>query len=185
MATIITKTNYKFDYELVKRDVMRILEENNFLPQIGLTHSDRAKTDEEKILDSTGSIFNYEDRTYKFSEKDFSIFNEAYKNTYLYEIYKQIPNLGRFRIMSMDGPKCYTIHRDLSMRYHYVITTNANCLFLFPGVKSQFYIPADGNLYLLDTRYKHTFVNGSKEKRIHLVMDDLSTLVNAAKIEDL
>lgn len=178
MTNIITKiSEYKFDYDQVKADVLKILEEHNFIPQIGLTHSTRAKTPEEKILDSTGSIFNYNDKSFKFSETDFSIFNEAYKNTYLYEMYKQIPNIGRFRIMTMEGPKCYTIHCDLSMRYHYVITTNINCLFLFPGIKEQIYVPCDGNLYLLDTRHRHTFVNGSKERRIHLVMDDLSTLI--------
>jgi hypothetical protein len=35
----------------------------------------------------------------------------------------------------------------------------------------------DGNLYIAETRYRHTFVNGSRGRRIHLVLDDLNTLV--------
>jgi len=167
---------YRFDFEKAKADVLRILEEQNFISQIGLTHSDRELTEEQKILESTGSIFDYDNRNYKFKETDFTIFNERYKDTYLYEMYRAVPNIGRFRIMTMDGPKCYTLHRDLSKRYHYVIETNPDCLFLFPGVQQMFHIPEDSNLYIVDTRYKHTFVNGSRKRRIHIVMDDLSTL---------
>ena len=173
-------SEYKFDYEKAKADVLRILEEQNFIPQIGLTHSNRELTEEQKILESVGSIFDYDSRDYKFKETDFTIFNGRYKDTYLYEMYQSVPNVGRFRIMTMDGPKCYTLHRDLSKRYHFVIETNQNCLFLFPGVKQMFHLPCDKNLYLVDTRYKHTFVNGSRERRIHIVMDDLSTLHRAS-----
>lgn len=174
---IIKQLNYEFDFDKIKTDVMKILAEHNFIPQIGLTHSVQAKTMEEKILESTGSIFDFKSREYKFKETDFSIFNNAYKDTYLYEMYRTVPNIGRFRIMTMDGPKCYTLHKDISKRYHYVIETNPDCLFLFPGVNKILHIPADNNLYLLDTRYKHTFVNGSKKRRIHLVMDDLGSLL--------
>jgi hypothetical protein len=167
---------YRFDFERAKTDVLRILEEHNFIPQIGLTHSDKELTEEQKVLESTGSIFDFENRSYKFKETDFIVFNDRYKDTYLYEMYKTIPNIGRFRIMTLDGPKCYTAHRDLSKRYHFVIETNPDCLFLFPTLKEVKHIPADKNLYIVDTRYKHTFVNGSRKRRIHIVMDDLNTL---------
>jgi len=168
---------YKFDLESARTDVLSILKEHNFIPQIGLTHSEKAITDKDKILESTGSIYDFENGEHRFKETDFSIFNENYKNTYLYEMYKAVPNIGRFRIMMLDGPRCYTIHRDLSKRYHFVIDTNPDCLFLFPGVSQMIHIPADSHLYLLDTRYRHTFVNGSKLRRIHVVMDDLSSLL--------
>lgn len=167
---------YRFDYEKAKTDVLRILGEQNFISQIGLTHSDRELTEEQKILESTGSIFDYENKSYKFKETDFTIFNDRYKDTYLYEMYQTLPNIGRFRIMTMDGPKCYTLHKDLSQRYHFVIETNPDCLFLFPDVRQMFHIPKDENLYIVDTRYRHTFVNGSRRRRIHIVMDDLATL---------
>ncbi|HEY6437707.1 MAG TPA: aspartyl/asparaginyl beta-hydroxylase domain-containing protein, partial [Ignavibacteriaceae bacterium] len=128
-----------------------------------------------------GSIKDYETNQDRFKETDFVIFNEEFKNTSLYEIYNTISGIGRFRIMNMNGPSCYTIHRDKTKRYHYVIETNSNCMFLFPGLKQQFYIPKDENLYLVDTRYRHTFVNGSRERRIHLVMDDISSLLEKSR----
>ena len=165
----------KFDLKRARLDAFKIIDDLK-LPQIGLTHSKKELSAHEKILESTGSILNRETNTFKFKETDFTEFNEAYKNTYLYEIYKQLPNIGRFRIMTMFGPSCYTIHNDMTRRYHFVLETNIDCLFLFPRKKLQFHIPADGNLYLLDTRFKHTFLNGSRDRRVHLVLDDLSTI---------
>lgn len=169
-------TEYQFDFELAKEAAFKILAEHNFISQIGLTHSTKEMTEHEKILESTGSIFDRESKKFKFRETDFSVFNERYKDTYLYEMYKAIPNIGRFRIMTMDGPSCYTLHRDLTQRYHYVLQTNPDCLFLFPGKYSQFNIPADGHLYMVNTLFRHTFVNASNMRRIHLILDDISTL---------
>ena len=172
---LIEKQLQNFDFDKIKADTLKIIEANPCLSQIGLTHSNAILTEQEKILESVGSILD-ETGSMRFKETDFVNFNDAYKDTSLYEMYTAIPNLGRFRIMIMDGPKCYTIHRDLTKRYHYVLETNANCIFLFPGLKLQFHLPADGILYKVDTTNKHTFVNGSKERRIHLVIDDISTL---------
>jgi hypothetical protein len=168
---------FKFDLAEATKDALWILEKNEFMPQIGLTHSTRELTEQEKLVESTGSIFDYESKTYRFKETDFTEFNEAYKSTYLYEMWKQMKNIGRFRIMNLNGPKCYSIHQDLSMRYHFVIETNPNCLFLFPDQKEMLHIPRDGALYILDTRLSHTFVNGSKKRRIHIVVDDLASLI--------
>ncbi len=167
-------SSYNIDYNLVRKEVLAILEEHNFIPQIGLTHTVNVLP-EDRIRESTGSIYDYQTNTFRFRETDFCIFNEAYKTTYLFQLYQSIPNLGRYRIMTLDGPKCYSIHKDMTQRYHIPIETNLNCLFLFPDTAQQYHMPAD-NLYLVDTRHRHTFVNGSKERRIHLVMDDLSTL---------
>lgn len=168
---------YKFDYKKIRTDVMAILEQNQFPNQIGLTHSIKAVTEQERLFESIGSIYDRVNGVFRYKETDFCIFNEAYKNTYLHEVYNTIPNLGRFRIMSLTGPSCYTIHRDQTRRYHFVIETNPDCLFLFTEHNEMVHIPLDGNVYLLDTRYKHTFLNGSRQRRIHLVMDDLSTLL--------
>lgn len=169
-------SDYNFEFDKIKSDTLKIIEKYNY-PQIGLTHSGKANTPEDKIIESTGSIMDRETKIKKFEETDFTIFNDEFKNTSLFEMYKSIPNIGRFRIMVMDGPKCYTIHRDLTKRYHFVLETNMDCLFLFPKLKQQYHIPADGSLYLVDTRYKHTFVNGSWDRRIHLVLDDIGPLL--------
>jgi hypothetical protein len=168
---------YSFDHKQIKEEVERIYQENNCRTQIGLTHTTRDLSEEEKITESIGSIYDFDEKKYKFKETDFCVFNERYKNTYLHEMYKSIPHIGRFRIMTLVGPSCYTIHKDLSRRYHYAVETNENCIFLFPQNNVQVHIPQDGNLYLLDTRYPHTFVNGSRFTRTHLVFDDLSSLL--------
>ena len=167
---IIKQLNYDFDLDKAKLAVMKILEEHNFIPQIGLTHSPKATTAEEKILESTGSIFDFDNKEFKFKETDFTVFNDAYKGTYLYEMYKSMPNIGRFRIMTMSGPSTYYAHSDISQRLHYAVETNKDCIFLFPEIKQQLFIPQDGFVYQVDTRHRHTFVNASKATRIHLLL---------------
>ena len=170
-------TPFKFDLELIKQDVKWILKKHN-LSQVGLTHSITVTEQAEKIVESTGTNYNYDTGVYRFKETDFTEFNEEFKQLYLYEVYKTIPEIGRFRIMNMPGPSAYSIHKDLSKRYHIAVETNTDCLFMFPGLKENYHIPADGNVYLLDTRFRHTFLNGSKSIRTHLVLDDISTLRN-------
>jgi len=172
---LITKVNdLVFDLERARNDVLHILQEyetNN--GQLSLTHTPEA-IESEKLYQATGSLYDSENKVFKYSEADFTVFNDAFKHTYLYEIYKAVPNIGRFRIMVIDGPKCYTIHKDFTTRYHLVLQTNPHCYFVFPDNNEVLHIPADGNLYLVDTIQHHTFLNGSREKRIHLVMDNLA-----------
>ena len=177
--TLMSTTSFHFDLDLIKIDINWILEKYPF-SQVGLKHSVNCLP-ENKILESVGSNYDFESKSYRFDERDFTEFNVEFRSTYLYEIHKQVPNIGRFRIMSMPGPSCYSIHRDQSKRYHIAVETNKNCLFLFPGLNTNFFIPADGNMYSLDTRQKHTFLNGSKTHRVHLVLDDISTLLNKPK----
>lgn len=172
---LMVDTPYKFDLNLIRKDVKWICEKYSNL-QIGLTHTIAPLTPEEKITESIGSIYDRDIKKFKFRETDFTEFNEEFKPTYLFEIYKTIPDIGRFRIMNMDGPSAYTIHRDQTKRYHIAVETNSDCLFLFPALKESFHIPANGNVYLMDTRSRHTFLNGSSNMRTHLVLDDISTL---------
>lgn len=155
---------------------MKIVDQYPPILQINLTHSSKEMTQLEKLTEGWGSMYDVHTGTYKFQETDFTEFNSEFRDTSLYEMYQTIPSIGRFRIMVMQGPCAYTIHKDLSKRYHYVIETNPKCLFLFPDEEKMIHIPADGNLYLLNTLRSHTFLNGSRKRRIHLVMEDLSTL---------
>lgn len=166
------KTSYRFDLNLVRKDVKKIQSLYPDLQQICLTHTPTVTGD--KVLEGVGSNYNYDSKTYRFDETEFVKFNDDFEDTYLYEIYKAIPNIGRFRIMNMIGPSAYTIHRDQTKRYHLAVDTNRDCLFLFPILKKMYHIPADGYVYTLDTRMEHTFLNGSKSLRTHLVFDDIT-----------
>ena len=168
---MIQKTKWNFLQFVALREAERIISKyGSGQGQIGLTHRPGAK---DKIFDSAGSLYNYESGEFDSKESDFTEFNSEFKGSYLHEIYETIGNIGRMRIMVMQGPGAYTIHRDVTTRYHLVLKTNPQCFFVFPDQNEQVHVPCDGSIYELDTKKYHTFLNGSGETRIHLVMDNL------------
>lgn len=76
----------------------------------------------------------------------------------------------RTRIMLTRPKTCYSIHRDYSPRLHLPLITNKQCFFVFKDPAEFIHMPADGQTYWVDTRHDHTFMNGSVENRLHLVM---------------
>ena len=73
----------------------------------------------------------------------------------------------RTRIMTMSSKTCYSYHWDLSSRIHLPLIANEDCFFV---IEDEVYrTPADGSVYRVDTTKKHTFVNASFEKRIHVM----------------
>ncbi len=76
----------------------------------------------------------------------------------------------RTRIMMARPKSCYSIHRDYSPRLHLPLVTNSQCNFVFTNPAQLIHMPADGKTYWVDTRHEHTFMNGSLEARLHLVM---------------
>lgn len=99
------------------------------------------------------------------SEKDFiePLFPQM---KYTYSILNEL-KMFRTRIMRMNEKTCYSYHKDPTKRVHIPLITNENC---FMVIEDKIYrYPANGNYYLVDTTKKHTFINASFEKRIHLV----------------
>lgn len=76
----------------------------------------------------------------------------------------------RARIMLAREKGCYSIHRDFSPRLHLPLITNMQCNFLITEPLTMFHLPADATTTWVDTTKHHTFMNGSTEKRLHLVM---------------
>jgi len=76
----------------------------------------------------------------------------------------------RTRIMMSKPKGCYSIHRDYSPRLHLPLVTNKQCNFLITDPLTMFHLPADGTTTWVDTTKHHTFMNGSTEQRLHLVM---------------
>lgn len=76
----------------------------------------------------------------------------------------------RARLMISRPKSCYSFHKDRSPRLHLPITTNPQCRFLFTDPLSIHYLPAEGKTFWVDTRKEHTFINGSNEARVHIVM---------------
>lgn len=171
----IKETAWEFSASQALKEAKKIVECYGLQGgQISLTHRPGIKSEHDKLFDATGSIYNYKTGKFRAVEEDFSVFNEKFRGTFLYEIYCTIGQIGRMRIMSMNGPTAYTVHRDQRKRYHLALQTNPSCFFVFPDDDEIIHVPADNKVYEIDTMYNHTFVNGSKEERIHLVMDNLN-----------
>lgn len=169
---------HHFDLAKARLDTLKVLEEYEAPGgQIALTHRPDAVTSKDKLYGATGSLYDFENDEFTDTEQSFTVFNDAFKDTYLYEIYKSFPSIGRFRIMVMDGPKAYTVHRDFTKRIHLVLFSDPRCYFVFPDVSRIEHLPPSESPYMVDTTQTHTFLNGSRERRIHLVMDDISTYV--------
>ena len=76
-------------------------------------------------------------------------------------------NIVGTRILRLYPKTCYSYHRDRTQRVHIPIITNDNCFFVIEDKIKR--CPANGNHYLIDTTQLHTFVNASKQERIHIV----------------
>lgn len=76
----------------------------------------------------------------------------------------------RTRIMTMEGRKCYSIHKDDNPRLHVALKTTGQARFIFTKPAEIIHIPVDGHIWWVDTRHEHTAINGSIEPRIHLLM---------------
>ena len=80
-------------------------------------------------------------------------------------------NVYRTRIMMSRSKTCYSIHKDHTPRLHLPIVTNPQCNFLITEPElNMFHLPASGETVWVDTTKNHTFLNGSNENRLHLVM---------------
>jgi hypothetical protein len=91
---------------------------------------------------------------------------------------KVIQALGLFRAryMVMKKKSCYTYHWDPTPRVHIPLVTNPDCFMILDDKLERY--PADGNAYLVDTRKMHTFVNASRDSRIHIVGNVLDMNLN-------
>ena len=80
--------------------------------------------------------------------------------------------LVRTRIFAIDAMTVgYTPHYDTTYRIHIpIITDTGNNFYSYePEERICDFMPADGSVYLVDTKKVHTFKNLSDIKRIHIV----------------
>lgn len=162
-------------------DVKRLLAETKTLLSMTTWHPDDSqislqhrKGDEENPWHSgVGTIGEWQGDEWVpyFDERDFNILNPQLENTYFAQVLRSMPfKPVRSRLMKMPPKKCYSIHVDETNRYHLALQTNYHARFIFTKAERIYHIPADGNIYWVDTIQEHTAINGGKEDRIHLVM---------------
>lgn len=77
-------------------------------------------------------------------------------------------NMTTSRIMKLTPREAYSWHTDVSPRIHFPLITNDSCLFI---LEDSVYTMPSGNAYYVDTRKKHTALNGNRRDfiRYHIV----------------
>jgi hypothetical protein len=176
MTELVEPTDLKFDLPRLKTDMDSILSRYQLRScQLGLVHSSKAKTAEEKVYDCMGPLWDKKTNSFRRREEEYTIFNDEFKSTYFYEVYQRVLSwsklkVGRVRFLSRSPGDCYPVHKDFDLKYHLALTTNPGAHLLFED-KRIYHIPEDGILYYLDSRPPHTSLNAGNCDRIHLVFN--------------
>jgi hypothetical protein len=167
---LISRTALTFDVEALLAAATAIFN-NHSDNQFSLTHRPGAG---DKCRDGNGSLFDFKNNVFLDRESSFTEFNDDFKASPFYPVYQTVQawsplKIGRVRLMRLPSHQCYSVHKDFDLRYHLALKTDPRCILYFAEEARGYHIPADGHLYLTDTRHHHTAFNGSPEERIHLV----------------
>ena len=92
--------------------------------------------------------------------------NLAFKDTEFEKIINEY-NIVRTRLMWVNPYACYSMHQDQTPRLHIPLITNSNCYFVVKHARPVNL--AIGNIYRVETRVPHTFINCSEFPRLHFV----------------
>jgi len=118
--------------------------------------------DTQSILEEISYLFNKKEHVFLQKGNQF-IYDLPYTNSLLEKYHMQTA-----RIMHLYPKECYSWHHDTSPRIHFPLITNDKCLFI---LEDKVYSMATGNAYYVDTRKKHTALNGNRKdfNRYHIV----------------
>jgi len=180
----ITKLDIEFDIDLLRQGLSEILRICAWHPdhnQIGLTHALGAGA-VGAWHDATGSlVYSWGDdafdadgqlkrRSVRRHESEFVTFVPEFDHTIwrtVYDTLCQRYKLGRVRLMQSKPKTCLSWHTDQEQRIHIPLVTNLGARLVIED--DAHHLPADGSVYLADTRLYHTAFNSGLEPRIHLV----------------
>jgi hypothetical protein len=157
--SLIEKINTFDNFELLKNESIKLVNTLD-LTQISL----QVAKDNISWTQSGGWLSS------KTKEFNFNEIHPKLKNTVFEEYITTSPiKLYRTRIMVLKSNTSYSTHRDPFCRIHIPIVTNKQTAFLFPEDNFMFQMEADGSVYYSNTKRMHTYINWSKEDRIHIV----------------
>ena len=95
---------------------------------------------------------------------------------------QRLGKVFRMRFMRMEPMEALSFHTDATVRYHIPLITNTNCFFFIdeglhvwdpnPKVEGMgvYHLPADGGVFRVNTKERHTAYNGGNQSRMHLVL---------------
>lgn len=184
MDDFIVRTGLSSDIERMRESLSTILLQCEWarLNQIGLNYRSGAS---DTWHDGAGSLYDTRTGNHTADEHDFVEWNVV-PEYLLGELDKLghtlgrggYRSLGRVRFMRLLPKTGLSIHRDRSIRYHYVINTNVYCMLAnyyqsdnaLQSCGRMYHLPADGHWYTVNTLQHHTVYNGGNTERIHLVV---------------
>ena len=186
MILMVNRTNIRCDIEKAKKEAYHLLKISKISSvtellklsgyQINLVHRKGIKDPHLRLKDGVCAL----EPNKKIFEHDFTEFNDNFKHTYLYQIYCTLQKttnnrVGRFRLMWLNPKNCYSFHEDSNEpeRFHLGLETNPYCFFLYTNafnVYTSYHIPCNGYIYSVNAGKMHTFLNGGKTTRLHLLI---------------
>lgn len=125
------------------------------------------------IIDQVNSIGNFGKRldlnspSGKFFNDPW-IVNTEFKNTPLGDVLESLENIGQARLLCLDSAESYTAHYDPDDRIHLAIITNPHSFLVNITDNKLYHLPADGQLWFMDTGKMHVATNWGPRTRIHL-----------------
>ncbi len=169
---ISQKTDYRVDLNRLISEWKSIVPPDNRYGQVSVQYSLYC---ENKYIDSCGKFRSngkdaIQDRFPEIdNESHYNLINDLYENTLFDKILCDWEGV-RARLMTIKPKSSYTVHTDITSRYHLALDTNPHAYFIFPeGQPQLFHIPPDGHVYHINTTEPHSFVNCGTEPRTHLV----------------
>lgn len=91
-----------------------------------------------------------------------------FKNTPIGEVLESLGNIGQARLLVLNSAESYTAHADPDDRIHLAIETNPYSFLVDIESNVMYHLPADGELWHMDTGKIHVATNWGGKDRIHL-----------------
>jgi len=91
-----------------------------------------------------------------------------FKGTPLGDVLDSLGAIGQARLLCLESRETYTAHCDPDDRIHLAIVTNPYSFLVNISDNQMYHLPADGQLWHMDTNFVHVAVNWGPRTRIHL-----------------
>jgi hypothetical protein len=143
---------------------------------ISVTHCEDGTSDTRGIFWTKDESYNEIQIEKPVRESKYTKIDDVLTGTYLEEVVKKLSKhytLGRVRLLKLDPRNSLSYHRDPELRIHIPIITNPGAMVIVENFAT--HMPADGSVYIMNTKKYHTAFNGGTSPRVHLVASVIST----------
>jgi hypothetical protein len=125
------------------------------------------------IIDQVNALGNFGKRL-ELNTPTGEFFNDPWQlkpefvNTPIGQVLSSLGDVGQARLLCLDSGEGYTAHTDPDNRIHLAIQTNEFSYIVDLDDKTLYHLPADGQLWFMDTGKTHVAANWGPRTRIHL-----------------